>query len=87
MPWSIYYKRIPAPKLTLKPSTASLIALTTCGLVSNILGHTKFNKWIKASSHPNPYTPNARCFTADAAVYRCTKSLSVKASSSSGVTA
>ena len=82
-----YIKTFPAPILTLIPSTASVTALITWGLTSKILGHTKFIKWVRASSQFNPYTPNARCFTAADAVYLCTKSLSINASSSNGVTA
>ena len=64
------------------PSRPSSTALITWGDTSKILGNKKFNKCSSASSAPRYATPNARCLTAEAAVYLWTKSLSVSASSS-----
>jgi hypothetical protein len=46
-----------------KPSMASSTALITCGDVSKILGHTKFNKCVRASSVLRPVTPSAISIT------------------------
>ena len=71
----MYCNTIVGPSATRQPSTASVKACTMCGEFSKILGHTKLNRCINASSQPNPYTPNAMCFTAQHAVCLCTRSL------------
>ena len=58
----------------------------TWGLVSKMLGHTWLSRCTSCSSHPRHCTPKAKCLTAEEAVYRCTRSLSVNASISNGIT-
>lgn len=83
----MYNRTFPGPRETLIPSIASITALITCGEVSKIFGQTWLRRCINYSSQPKHYTPNAKCLTADEAVYLCTKSLSVKASINKGITA
>lgn len=52
-----------------RTSIASNTALMTWGLVSKMLGHTKFSRCTRASSHPSIATPRDRCFTVVHAVY------------------
>ena len=71
----VYSSTFPGPTATRSPSTASLNDCTMCGEVSKMFGQTQFMRCTRASSQPKPYTPNAMCFTAQQAVWRCTRSL------------
>ena len=68
-------------------SRTSKTFLITCGEVSKMLGHTKFKMCTSASSQLKPTHPRETCFTIAHAVWRCTASRSIKASSMSGAIA
>ena len=61
--------------------------LITCGEVSKILGQTKFKMCSSASSQLRPTQPRETCLTMAHAVWRCTASRSINASSTSGAIA